>query len=69
VALSKSAAEIWRNMCSIPSRKRDITLHSVQKHTGVYPASYPVDAVADCSPPSSDDVKNAWSYASTPLGA
>jgi hypothetical protein len=54
--------------------------HRVQTGFGVYPASYPMDPggpfpggkarpgnEADHSPPSSAEVKNAWSYTSTPL--
>jgi hypothetical protein len=53
--------------------------HRVQNGSGAHPASYPMgtggsftgDKVpgreADHSPPSSAEVKNAWSYTSTPL--
>jgi hypothetical protein len=53
--------------------------HPVQAGSGAHPASYPVgtrDSLpgdkrsgreANHSPPSSAGVRNAWSYASTPL--
>jgi hypothetical protein len=52
--------------------------HSVQNGSGAHPASYPMGTSAlslgvkragreaDHSPPSSAEVKNAWSYTSTP---
>jgi hypothetical protein len=52
--------------------------HGVQNGSGVHPVSYPMDTgglslgvkrpgrEADHSPPSSAEVKNAWSYTSTP---
>jgi hypothetical protein len=52
--------------------------HHVQNGSGTHPASYPVgtrgslprvkrpEREADHSPPSSAEVKNAWSYTSTP---
>jgi hypothetical protein len=52
--------------------------HCVQNGSGAHPASYPMDTggsfpgvkrpgrEADHSPPSSAEVKNEWSYTSTP---
>jgi hypothetical protein len=54
-------------------------LHRVQNGSGAHPASYPIGTgiyfpggkAAGCevehSPPSSAEVKNVWSYTSTPI--
>jgi hypothetical protein len=54
-------------------------LHRVQTGSGAYPSSYPMgtrvsfsgvkrpEREIDHSPPSSAEVKNAWSYTSTPI--
>jgi hypothetical protein len=49
--------------------------HRVQNGSGAHPASYPMGTMGSFSggreaeylPPSSAEVKNAWSYTSTPL--
>jgi hypothetical protein len=48
-------------------------LHRVQNGSGAHPASYPLSLgvkwparESDHLPPSSAEVKNAWSYTSTP---
>jgi hypothetical protein len=55
--------------------------HRIQNGSGSHPASYPIGTrgsfpgvkrlgrEANHSPPSSAEVKNAWSYTSTPLNA
>jgi hypothetical protein len=62
-----------------PAGTGDFSLHHlVQNGSGAHPASYPIGTggcfpegrvqgrEADPSPPSSTEVKNAWSYTSTP---
>jgi hypothetical protein len=62
-----------------PAGAGNFSLHCcVQNGSGAHPASYPMDtrgsfpeskaaeSEADHSPPSSTEVKNAWSYTSTP---
>jgi hypothetical protein len=64
---------------AIHGKRRDFSLdHRVQIGSGAHPASYPTGTGSsfpgiklpgcedDSSPPSSAEVKNAWSYASTP---
>jgi hypothetical protein len=61
-----------------PARAGNFSLHCIQNGSGAHPASYPMGArdsfpggkaagrEADHLLPSSAEVKNAWSYTSTP---
>jgi hypothetical protein len=61
-----------------PAGAGNFSLHRVRNGSGAHPASYPIGTrgvfprdkaagrEADHSPPSSAEVKNAWSYPSTP---
>jgi hypothetical protein len=60
---------------STPGRENDgiFSLHNhIQTVSGAHPASYPMETGdssghdGDYSPPSSEEVKNVWSYTSTP---
>jgi hypothetical protein len=63
-------------MVRFPAGAGNFSLHHrVQNGSGAYPASYPgalslqvkrPGREADYSPPSSPEVKNEWSYTSTP---
>jgi hypothetical protein len=58
----------------VPAGAENFSLHHrVQSGSGTHPGSYPMGtrasfpgSEADHSPPSSVEVKNAWSYKSTP---
>jgi hypothetical protein len=68
----------WMIGGSSPGRAGNFSRHRIQAGSGTHPASYPIGKrypslgvkrpvhEADHSPPSSAEVKNAWSYTSTP---
>jgi hypothetical protein len=71
--------DFWGSRVRFPAGAGNFSLHHrVQNASGANPASYPMDTggsfpeikqpgpEADHSPPSSVEVKNAWSYTSTP---
>jgi hypothetical protein len=63
----------WRNIPEDSHLQDSSHRRNVQAGSGVHPASYPVGTGVhssrrqpDHSPPSSAEVKNAWSFSSTP---
>jgi hypothetical protein len=68
----------WMIGVRFPAGAGNFSIHRVETGSGPHPASYPMrtrgsfpggkaaGGEADHSPPSSAEVKNAWSYTSTP---